>query len=232
MTDPLIPTLIALFQSHSRPGQQTAGAPPPAPRPRSLFPGLRGGTLTNQNLYYRRMQGGIWDDLQTAIYTVSLSMPLQAVVGIQPDGTPLWLDDDTRDDDFSRFVRDEELATWVPDQFDALVSLLIETKCAYLFDPRLVVSSDDIPSRPARVQAMLTPEERAEETARRAAIAPLVHPPRWISRRDGDLQVEAWVWTPFLGRLFAMTWVLAPTGLVSFGGVEHSNQIGAWTVPR
>lgn len=229
MTDVLIPMLMRMFRDYPRPGQQTAGD---GSRPRALFPGLRGGAMTNQSLYCRRMEGGIWDRLQTAIYTVSLSLSLNAVVGIRPDGTPLWLDDDMQDDDFAMFARAEQLAAWIPDQFEALVSVLIETKCAYLCQPRLVISSDDIPAGSAQRQAMLSPEERTEDATRRAMMAPLVHPPRWIRPHHDAFQVDAWVWTPFLGRLFAMTWILDSTGLSRFSGVEHINQIGAWTIMR
>jgi hypothetical protein len=179
-----------------------------------------------------RMDGGIWDRLQTAVYTVSTDSPLEAVVGIAPDGTVLWLDDEMQDDDFSTFVRDERLAGWMPERVEDLITLLIATKCAYLMLPRLVMSSEDIPYGTPHFQAMLSPEERAEDAARRRAVAPLVHPPRWMHRDDGAFQLDACVWTPIVGRLFAISWGLNATGLISYTGVQLAQQVGAWRIFR
>jgi hypothetical protein len=232
MTDPTILTMIQMFQAHPSVTQRTAWIAPKSTRPRALFPGHRARTMTRQIRSCTRMDGGVWDQLQTAVYTVSNVPELAAVVGIATDGTALWLDDQMQDEDFSTFVRTEHLAAWIPERVEDLITLLIATKCAYLMLPRLVMSSEDIPYGTPHRQAMLSSEERAEDAARRRAVAPLVHPPRWMHHYDGAFQIDACVWTPIVGRLFAISWVLNATGLISYTGVQLSQQVGAWRIFR
>jgi hypothetical protein len=232
MAPSFIPALLHRFQTHPMAGHPTPWVLVAATRPRGFFSSFRASSMTRTILNCTRMDGGVWDRLQTAVYTVSTTPHMEAVIGITPDGTVLWLDDDLQDEDFSTFVRDEQLGAWIPERIEGLITLLIATKCAYLIEPRLVVSSEDIPYGTPHFQAMLSPEERAEDIVRRTAVAPMVHPPRLTRQRDDALHIEACVWTPIVGRLFAITWILNATGLVSYTGVELAQEIGAWTIMR
>ena len=224
--------LLHRFQAHPMADHPTPSVLVNPARPRGFISSFRASSMTREILNCSRMDGGVWDQLQTAVYRVSTTPYLEAVVGRAPDGTVLWLDDDLQDDDFSTFVRDEQLAAWIPERGEDLVTLLIATKCAYLMQPRLVMSSEDIPSGTPHRQAMLSPEERTEDAARRRAVAPLVHPPRWMHHHDGAVQLDACVWTPIVGRLFAISWVLNATGLISYTGVHLAQEVGAWTIFR
>lgn len=231
MDPSIIPALLHRFQTHPMADHATPWVLVDATRPRGMFSSFRASSMTREILNCTRMDGGVWDRLQTVVYTVSTTPYLDAVVGIARDGTVRWLDDDLQDDDFSTFVQHEQLAAWIPDAFEDLVTLLIATKCAYLMLPRLVGTTDDIPpwSRTAQQQS---PADYAAEVALRAALAPAITPPRWTQHQDGTLQIDACVWTPILGRLFAITWVLARNGLVRYTGTRLADGVGACTILR
>lgn len=182
-------------------------------------------------------EGDVWSQLTAKIYSVESIGFLSAVLAYYDDNTIFWLDDHSSSGDFKAFVQNERLWTWLPEQKQDLIGLLLETKLNYFGCPRLINSVSDIPSfskqeleqwsvDPSAQSEMTDAQQRVESVSERIA------PPSLLVGHNQVFELSFFVWTKILGRIISARFEFGQDGLFLFEDNELVKMVGRFLVPR
>jgi hypothetical protein len=174
-----------------------------------------------------------YPNLSAILYKVYVDdhMSLSVVMAHYKDGTILWLDDHSNNDDYAAFVRREHLWEYLPDRLDVLVNLLINTKFNYLGSPQLVSSKVDIPPYPDLLSEILRADLLQERDKRMMRASALVEAPLQTSGLDGTAQVQFFVWTRIYGKILRLNCRFGPDTPFEYEGDELLERVGGYIVP-
>ena len=149
-------------------------------------------------------------ELRCDVYVVAALMKGQAILAVY-DNAILWLDHYVNNEDFSSFIKRENLIAWIPDRWEKIIQLFVATKFAFLFRPQLIRSASDIPRYPEdqldglgtqQVQTMR--EVLQEDEQRIAEITQQITPPTLQIGTDGRIYLTFFVWTKIMGLVFKL----------------------------
>jgi hypothetical protein len=200
---------------------------PAPPRPRGWMEEYRAGAF--QTIHNFALKTDIpWTQLSGRVYELSRSQ-LSVVLAVYSDDTILWLDDHSGDSDFEGFARRERLATWLPQQMNELLTLLIETKFNYLGQPQLVQSASEIPG--FKVGPGKAPATLLEEKKHFDSVAKQIQPPECVSEQQG-VRLSFCLWSRILGRVLAVDCLFGSDGSFTFEAAQLAEHIGDFFVPR
>lgn len=182
-------------------------------------------------------EGDDWSKLRAKVYTIHSIGQISAVLAYYSDGTILWLDDHSSDDDFEVFVRNERLWTWLPDQRERLVRLLVETKLNYLGRPYLVNGVSDIPSFSTQDLELwpdnLDAQEQLIDAQKRLEYVSEKIIPSTVSTGDKTVfELAFFVWTKIMGRIVRVQFKFGQDGFFQYEGDELVKLVGRFIIPR
>ncbi len=191
--------------------------PAKSPRPRGWFEEFRAEGF--QTVFSPiQKSGSLWSKLSGRVYEVS-RFQLSAILALYDANTILWLDDHSDDSDFQTFVHRERLTTWLPEQANDLVDLVVATKLNYLGEPRLVSSSSEIPGF-------------IEADKDSVSIADQIYPATCVHLPEGVFRSSFCVWTRILGKLVKVDCFFGLDHTFDLETVLLAEQIGNFFVPR
>ena len=177
-----------------------------------------------------------WTKLSGKIYTI-MAPYLSAVFALYNDNTILWLDDHSRDTDFETFVRREQLLTWLPDEVDEVLELLLKMKFNFLGWPQLIHNASEIPdfSQQMKHKASISKEGRQsvfDSDKRLADAANQIHQATCTHYQNNGFQLKFHVWTKILGNLYEIRCVFGEDYSFRYEGIQLANMIGYFVMPR
>ncbi len=162
---------------------------------------------------------------------------VSAIIGYYPqENKVLWLDHHRNNEDFNKFALQENLCTWLPNNVDNFVDLLIQTKFHFLGEPFYIKAATDIPILPVVFRNhILSSEEGVKEITRREnlfkEISTKMHPPK-CSKKNRFFFINFYVWTRICGRIINISCSIGSDGIFSYQGNELGEGLGHFYVPR
>jgi hypothetical protein len=240
-----IDSLIARFfeeQLRSRPSMEITDE---GRRPRTFGEQVRIEVFATTHQPQKK-QGVPWDNFKSKVYKLEHSH-VSVVIAVYDDGRILWLDDHIDDSDFAEFVRREQLLEWLPDQFNRLLELLIETKLNYLGASQVIHSTSDVPAIRDDVRNRYASLERwngtreqweagrsslLEADKRLTDVADQIQSPIFTLSGNGKAQVSFYVWTKILGKIVKIDCFFGPGHAFRLESVQLAQGIGRFMVPR
>jgi hypothetical protein len=190
-----------------------------------------------QTAYYPTLKtGALWSRLSGEVYEIA-HFQLSVVLALYGDGTILWLDDHSSELDFEEFIRREHLMTWLPDQMDDLLDLLIETKFKFFGQPRLIHNVSEVPRLTEREKSLQATSKEGmeaflEEEKLLDSIAAQIQPPVCAPDRSGAFQLSFCMWTRILGKVIITHCSFESDESFSYEAIQLAEQVGRFLVPR
>ncbi|MBE7471979.1 MAG: hypothetical protein DPW09_26770 [Anaerolineae bacterium] len=179
--------------------------------------------------------GVLWSRLTGKIYKLEHSQ-LSVVLALYSNDAILWLDDHSDNFDFEIFIRREDLLTWLPDQLEDFLDLLIQTKFNFLGRPQLIRSVSAIPTFTEEEMAFYTQSQQGregilEQERRFADIVDQIQPPICTSSQDRVFHLNFYVWTKILGKVIKIHCSFGSENAFSYEAIQLTEQLGKFFVP-
>lgn len=134
----------------------------------------------------------------------------------------LWIDDHLYDDDFSNFIKREQLhhLFYKPDE---LAQLLVSTKLAYILLPDVVNNISDIPD--ARFQQN---EDDGHSILQK--LANVIHEPQSIETKGDKNPIEFFIWTKIMGNIFQLQCYFDEANRFVYQGKQVASGMGDYSL--
>lgn len=174
--------------------------------------------------------------LLASVFKVTTVYDLTLIMAIYKDGTILWLDDHSDDEDYKLFISREALLDWLPEKINEYSSLFIETKLNFLGEPRLISSITDIPPKAEHVVKEWTESPEGRELSKQYdnslnKLIKLIYPPKLTISSDGLFSISLFVWTRIIGFVYHIQ-IDVTQNVLRYNGLRIEEGIGHYFVPR
>lgn len=211
-------------------------------RVRLLIPiedGRAGSFSTVRDGYYPEIEPIVvlpFNQLSAKLYRAAIHYPgiaKTAVLAFYEDGSILWLDDHSSDQDFEIFLQRETIPL---NNASDLASLVLKTKVDYLwmgYEGRIVSRIDDIPQYTrADCEGMSEDQIKTyldEQKGKLLDVAPLLYPPSFKTEAD-VMRLEFFMWGRVFGLLYRISCQFGTKNGFSWSSQEIARTIGKFII--